>query len=123
MLRGPQTPGELKQRSDRLHPFTGLDQVHETLEQLVGRELVERLERRPGQKEVRYRQLRGGGDEITSARVSDQPAPGAAADLRGRAAAAADDVALGERLDRVEAELAELRDALAELRARVAVDG
>lgn len=59
MLRGAQTPGELKQRSDRLHPFGGLDEVHATLQALIDRGLVRRLERRPGQKEERYEQLLG----------------------------------------------------------------
>ena len=57
MLRGPQTPGELKQRADRMHPFAELDAVHETLERLIARELVGCLGRRPGQKEDRYAQL------------------------------------------------------------------
>jgi uncharacterized protein len=57
MLRGTQTPGELKQRTERMHAFTELAGVQETLIGLIGRGLVERLERRPGQKEERYRQL------------------------------------------------------------------
>ena len=57
MLRGPQTPGELKQRADRMHPFAELGAVHETLERLIARELVARFGRRPGQKEDRYAQL------------------------------------------------------------------
>ena len=57
MLRGAQTPGELKQRTDRLHPFASLREVDGVLEQLIGRELVTRLPRRPGQKETRYRHL------------------------------------------------------------------
>ena len=48
MLRGPQTPGELKQRAERMHAFADLDAVHETLARLIERELVARLERRPG---------------------------------------------------------------------------
>jgi uncharacterized protein YceH (UPF0502 family) len=60
MLRGAQTPGELKQRAGRLYSFASLADVEETLERLVGRELVGRLPRRPGQKEVRYAQLLGG---------------------------------------------------------------
>src|SRR5689334_24995309 len=47
MLRGPQTPGELKQRSERMHGFESLQAVKGTLDRLVGRELVERQERRP----------------------------------------------------------------------------
>jgi uncharacterized protein YceH (UPF0502 family) len=54
MLRGPQTPGELKGRTERLHPFAGLAAVHATLDELVDRDLVEQLPRRPGQKEERY---------------------------------------------------------------------
>lgn len=54
MLRGAQTPGELKQRSERLHDFADLDAVHDTLERLIERGLVVRLDRRPGQKEERY---------------------------------------------------------------------
>ena len=61
MLRGAQTPGELKQRSERLHSFAGLGEVQETLERLIEREQVARLPRRPGQKEERYEHLLGGG--------------------------------------------------------------
>jgi uncharacterized protein len=57
MLRGPQTPGELKQRSERMHAFADLGAVQETLERLIERELVARLQRRPGQREERYEQL------------------------------------------------------------------
>ena len=59
MLRGPQTPGELNQRTGRLHSFAGLGEIHETLDRLLARELVERLGRQPGQKEERYRHLLG----------------------------------------------------------------
>ena len=74
MLRGPQTPGELKQRTERLHRFADLDGVLATLEGLVARELVERLPRRPGQKEERYRQLLG-GDEARSGTASALEGP------------------------------------------------
>src|SRR5580704_1859077 len=50
MLRGAQTPGELKQRTERMHAFGDLARVHETLAGLIERDLVERLERRPGHK-------------------------------------------------------------------------
>src|SRR2546421_2434296 len=68
MLRGPQTLGELKQRSERLHGFGSLAEVAQTLDALSGRELAVRLDRRPGQKEERYAQLLGGdtaGEEET----------------------------------------------------------
>jgi uncharacterized protein YceH (UPF0502 family) len=64
MLRGPQTPGELKGRTERLHPFADLGAVHATLARLIERELVEQLPRRPGQKEERY-----------AHRLSDDDAP------------------------------------------------
>ena len=54
MLRGAQTPGELKQRAERLHPFASLADVDATLTELIEREFVVRLPRRPGQKEQRY---------------------------------------------------------------------
>ena len=57
MLRGPQTLGELKQRSERLHSFPDLASVEEALERLTARELGRWIERRPGQKEARYGQL------------------------------------------------------------------
>jgi uncharacterized protein len=80
MLRGPQTPGELKQRTERLHAFASLPELEETLEALVGRELVERLPRRPGQKEQRYAQQLGEtGTEPTVLERDDahpsEPAP------------------------------------------------
>jgi uncharacterized protein len=62
MLRGPQTLGELKQRTERLHRFDSLGEVAQTLEGLAHRELARRLERRPGQKEERYAQMLGGGE-------------------------------------------------------------
>jgi uncharacterized protein YceH (UPF0502 family) len=62
MLRGAQTPGELKQRTERMYRFGSPADVVQTLEGLAQRELVRRLERRPGQKEERYEQLLGGGE-------------------------------------------------------------
>ncbi len=57
MLRGIQTPGELRQRSSRYVEFPSLVEVEQTLDSLVGRTppLLDRIERRPGQKEARYR--------------------------------------------------------------------
>ena len=61
-LRGPQTVGELRTRTERMHDFGSLAEVEKTLEGLAEREepLVVRLERQPGQKEARYAQLLGG---------------------------------------------------------------
>ena len=99
MLRGPQTLGELKQRSERLHPFDSLADVAETLETLAQRELVARLERRPGQKEDRYAQLLGAGEEQGS-------------DPQGQTLAV-------DRLGEVEARLAMLEAAFAQLSSRL----
>jgi uncharacterized protein YceH (UPF0502 family) len=97
MLRGPQTPGELRQRSERLHRFAGFDAMQEVLEALVGRGLVLRLDRRPGQKEERYAHLLG----------DDEPdAPDAPASA-GAPAPRQDP--LEERVARLEREVAELR--------------
>jgi uncharacterized protein YceH (UPF0502 family) len=63
MLRGPQTPGELKQRVERLYPYPSLDDVQKALDALAEAELVERLPRRPGQSQDRYVQLLGGGGD------------------------------------------------------------
>jgi uncharacterized protein YceH (UPF0502 family) len=75
MLRGAQTPGELKSRSDRMHHFASLPEVEGTLDELIERELVTRLPRRPGQKEERYEQLLGGDDDSAP---ESAPAPEAA---------------------------------------------
>jgi uncharacterized protein len=95
LLRGAQTPGELKARSDRMHAFESLVELHETLDGLIERELVARLPRRPGQKEERYTQLLGG--EVDGHDLGQEPAP--AGDVEAR-------------LSRLEAEVAALRQAL-----------
>jgi uncharacterized protein YceH (UPF0502 family) len=71
MLRGPQTLGELKQRTERMHRFDSLAEVAETVEGLSRREFAARLERRPGQKEDRYAQLLGG--EMSAHEVVEEP--------------------------------------------------
>jgi uncharacterized protein YceH (UPF0502 family) len=72
MLRGPQTLGELRTRSERLYPFPSIDDVQRALDGLAERELVERMARRPGQKEERYRQLLG-GEEPAEHAVEESP--------------------------------------------------
>jgi hypothetical protein len=69
MLRGAQTVGELKSRSERLHRFDSLAAVDESLHALAGRELVARLERRPGQKEERWKHQLGETADATPADV------------------------------------------------------
>jgi uncharacterized protein YceH (UPF0502 family) len=114
MLRGPQTPGELKQRADRMHAFADLASVHETLERLIERELVLRLERRPGQKEERYAQLLEDGEAAedgTTDAVADRGRD--EANEAGAAASGGDELAeLRGRVERLEGEVAELRAAM-----------
>ena len=65
LLRGPQTPGELRGRTERMHPFEDLDEVLSGLQQLMRREppLAKALGRRPGTKEIRYAHLLSGDVE------------------------------------------------------------
>lgn len=102
MLRGAQTPGELKGRVERLHRFESLPAVEEALDHLSGRGLVRRLERLPGQKEQRCRHLLG-----EDAGPSEEPAP------EGAVAAAGP---LERRVAALEDAVRELREALAQLR-------
>jgi uncharacterized protein YceH (UPF0502 family) len=108
MLRGPQTPGELKQRAERLHRFDDLGAVHETLDRLIERGHVVDEGRRPGQKEARYAQTLGGEHGAREPAA----APGAAAP-----AGSAGDAPGDERIERLEREVEALRAELAELRA------
>ena len=60
LLRGPQTLGEIRGRSERLYSFSGLEEVRETITGLEEKELIKRLPKQPGRKESRYLQLLGG---------------------------------------------------------------
>lgn len=96
LLRGPQTPGELKARTERLCAFGSLAEIEVTLEALAQRGFARRLERRPGQKEDRYEHLLGDGAE----------APQAAPSSNGT---------LEQRIAALEAEVAALRAQLEQL--------
>jgi uncharacterized protein YceH (UPF0502 family) len=112
MLRGPQTPGELKARSERMQRFADSAALQDVLTGLIDRGFAAQLARRPGQKEERYRHRLS--EDVEDA----EPA---------FAAPAAPDVVVpppprrDERLDRLEAEVAELREQLAALRAELGV--
>ncbi len=110
MLRGPQTLGELKQRSERLHSFGTLEEVERALDGLAERGLVARLPRRPGQKEQRYAQLLGkDGRESVAAEPDDEPPPTAGADGSSET--------LEARVERLERLVASLQDAVEALSA------
>ena len=108
MLRGAQTPGQLKQRAERLYAFESLPAVDETLDRLVDRGLVSRHQRRPGQKEVRYEQLLGSGASGEDATV--------AAEAKAGEPVATNGPPPEDRLERIEGELAQLRTQLETLR-------
>jgi uncharacterized protein YceH (UPF0502 family) len=125
MLRGPQTPGELKQRTDRMHPFADLAAVHETLRALIERDLVVGYGRRPGQKEDRYGHLLGGEPDADEP-AAPGPGPAAAYAAPPHAAPApAPAPPAGrdaERLEALEAEVERLARELADLRAQLGVE-
>jgi uncharacterized protein YceH (UPF0502 family) len=100
MLRGPQTPGELRSSCDRLHRFADISAVEAFLQELAARPagpLVAQLPRLPGAREVRWAHLLSGAPSV------DAPAPSRAESLEGRVA-------------RLESEVAELRAVLEKLR-------
>jgi hypothetical protein len=105
LLRGPQTPGELKARTERIASLGSLAEVERALDALAQRGYARRIDRRPGQKEDRFEQLLGGeGSADTASAPEVDPAPVAGTGLEARVRA-------------LETEVAELRAQLAEVRA------
>ncbi len=110
LLRGPQTPGELRSRADRMHQFDDLGIVQSTLQRLMKREppLVKVLPRQPGTKEARYAHLLSGDVE-----VSPDPAAGAAAS----STISSDRIArLEDQVETLQAEIADLKQQFAAFR-------
>jgi uncharacterized protein YceH (UPF0502 family) len=119
MLRGAQTPGELRARTERMYTFTDAEALHGVLDALIERELVARLQRRPGQKEERYMHLLSDDAEPT-ADVS--PSPSVPDIPRPRPAptpAYTDSDGAEQRLARLEREVAELRAEVQALRSEL----
>lgn len=110
MLRGPQTPGELKTHSHRLFEFEDLDDVQFGLQRLAEHEppLVMALPRQPGQKEVRYVHLLGGEPDLADHELRSVPSPSTGG--------------LGTRVEELELAVESLRDELAELKSRLEPD-
>jgi uncharacterized protein len=108
LLRGPQTPGELRGRTERMHHFEALDDVQSTLQKLMQRQpaLVKVLPRQPGTKESRYAHLLA-GDVV----VPDAP--------QSPAATVSHSSHDGERLSGLEDEVSALRKELAEVKAQL----
>ena len=107
MLRGPQTVGEVRGRTGRLHEFADLREVEETLEGLAQRDepLVAKLPRQAGRKEARYAHLLSGQPVVEEEAEAQPPAPAP----RARAGEP-------ERVARLEAEVERLSGELAEMR-------
>jgi uncharacterized protein YceH (UPF0502 family) len=110
LLRGPQTPGELRGRTERMHRFEHLDDVLAGLQQLMRREppLAKALGRRPGTKEIRYAHLLSGDVEAW-----EPPAEQAEAVAMGSSADS-------ERITHLEEEIAGLQKEVAELKQQIA---
>ena len=109
LLRGPQTPGELRGRSERMHSFEDLNAVQSSLQHLMKREppLVKALSRQPGTKETRYVHLLSGDVERWESPLVVQPN----ADV-----ASLDE----EKIKKLEEEIATLRNEIAELKQQFA---
>ena len=104
MLRGPQTLGELRTRAERMHPFGDLAEVESVIDHMP--ELITKLPRRPGEKEARYAHLLSGEPPVSAV-----PAPSAAIPQAPLPA---------ERMMALEAEVAQLRRELEELKQQFA---
>jgi len=117
LLRGPQTPGELRSRTDRMYHFEALDDVVSTLDRLAQREppLAAILPRQPGTKESRYTHLFSGEPpelSVEPANVARAPSPATA----GANSTAARLVGLEEEVSRLRQELSEVQQQLAAFR-------
>jgi len=110
MLRGPQTPGELKQRTERMQGFASIGELEDVLTGLIDKQYVHELARRPGQKEERFMHRLSedlDDDEMETAapaQVVVPPPP-----------------RRDERIDRLEAEVAALREEIAAIKAELGV--
>lgn len=111
LLRGPQTPGELRGRTERMHRFEDLDEVLSGLQQLMRREppLAKALGRRPGTKEIRYAHLLSGDVEAWEP-VAETAHSGNVADENERVAH------LEEQVASLQQEVAELKQQMAEFK-------
>jgi hypothetical protein len=112
LLRGPQTAGELRTRSERLHPFASLEEAEEALRKLAAEDepLVAELPRRPGQKETRWVHLIG--DLAPEAETVEVPEPPGEPGAPPRPSLASRVERLEEIVERLAADLEELRKQL-----------
>jgi len=119
LLRGPQTPGELRARSGRLHAFAGLDEVQQCLETLAGREegpLVAALPREPGRREIRWSQLFTGEPPTRVTPATPATAPDGVEPAGGKSGVTA------ARIEALEARVDELTERLERLERQTGAD-
>jgi uncharacterized protein len=122
LLRGPQTPGELRSRASRMHPFEDLAQIQSALQRLAQREppLVTMLARQTGMKEARYAHLMSG--PVTGQGVEPRAAEASApSDARSRSA---DDsfemAALQSEIAELKSDVADLKNEIADVKSQLA---
>jgi len=117
LLRGPQTPGELRGRTERLHRFDEIGEVLAALQKLMEREppLAAILPRQPGTKESRYAHLLSGGVEALAATFAAEPAYA----RRETMPVTGQDAEHEERIAQLEATVAELRQEVIALRQKI----
>ena len=113
LLRGPQTPGELRSRADRMYHFDDLGQVQSTLKRLMEREppLAKMLARQPGTKEARYCQVLSGDVQVHAQSQTREAAAETA--IEGGASSS-------ERMARIEDDVRLLQHEVAELKEQLA---
>jgi hypothetical protein len=132
LLRGPQTPGELRSRAERMRPsalggraqsplFDSLDQVHSALQRLMKREppLVTVLPRQPGTKEARYAQVLSGDVQTPASGATAAPVAVIRHDARGSAPAGSQTGPI-DRIARLEEEVTAMRQEIARLNQQLA---
>jgi hypothetical protein len=113
LLRGAQTPGELRVRTERMHNFAAMDEVESTLQQLAQREppLARAMPREPGAREVRYVHLLSPAEAASRTQLDSAHSPPVSDTVR-------EDVA--DRIATIESEVAQLRARIASLEDKLA---
>jgi len=119
LLRGPQTPGELRTRTERMHSFDDLSAVQSSLQHLMKREppLIKVLPRQPGTKEARYAHLLSGDVGVLDAKSAAEPQPApASADREAIAHLEKEVAALRQEVAGFKTEVADLKQQFANFR-------